>query len=423
MKIRNLLHKIQNSHFGILMFCIYYFTLWLDLSTISHGFPKATVLIKLIRYLCYLYFVFILVVKLKKIDISEYLNKIKSFSVKQWVLFILSAVLVISIIINFVLTKNKEMIFLLLALCYAACFEFDSIIDAVTNMQFIVMILFISLCSFNLMFDYVNFRSDGTARHALGFGYPTYLAQLLLFYILQRAYTRKFNLNFEELGIYQLLVLFGYFITNSRTEFIVSELIIICLLFKKFGLTNKYKKLINKAKQLFVYIFPLYPIGSIMGVNLFGYVFNHSNSSNIFYRIFIKLNNVLSNRLYQTFYDFKRFGYSLFGSNIDLVGYSLDNAKKYSVIRSNFIDNEYMRILFQNGGIIFIAFFAIAAIVIWYLYKNKKDGLLFISFIITTFSLLNPRITSITFSIFCFMIIPVLNELLFKQQPGGNSDE
>lgn len=145
------------------------------------------------------------------------------------------------------------------------------------------------------------------------------------------------------------------------------------------------------------------------------------NVNSIVFKIAHKLNHVFSNRLYQTFYDFKRYGFSLFGSNIDLVGYSLTKGNEDAIIRSNFIDNEYMRILFENGWIFFIAFFIIASIVIWYLYKNKKDGLLFISFVITTFSLLNPRIISITLSIFCFMIIPVLNDLLFNQ--GGHLDE
>ena len=421
MKEKGLLHKIQTSNFGMLMFGLYYFTLWLDLSTVSHSFPKAVVLIKLLRYLCYLYFIFIIFSRLIKLDIGEYINKIKSFNSKQWVLFVLSLVAVISIVINFVLTKNKTLIFLLLALCYAACFDFDSMVDSVTNMQFLVMVLFITLCSFGILYDYVNMRVDGTARHSLGFGYPTYLAQLVLFYILHASYRCRFKVDFKEIGVYQLLVLFTYFVTNSRTEFLVSELIVFCLVLNKFNFTKKIEKLVDVVKKLFSSLFILYPIGSFAIVNMFGYAFNHANINSFLFKAFSKLNDVLSNRLYQTFYNFKRSGYNLFGSNIDLVGYSLDNAKEYSIIRSNFIDNEYMRLLFENGWIFFISFFIILAAVIWYLYKNKKDGLLFIAFITTTFSLLNPRITSITFSIFCFTIIPVLNDLLFNQ--GGHLNE
>ena len=423
LKEKGILNKIQTSHFGILMFGLYYFTLWLDLSTINHNFPKVVLLIKLLRYICYLYFIFIIFNRIIKLDISEYMNKIKLFNLKQWVLFVLALFAVISIVINFVLTKNKTMIFLLLALCYAACFDFDTIIDSVTNMQFIVMVLFITLCSFGIMFDYVNLRTDGTVRHSLGFGYPTYLAQLVLFYILHASYRRDFKVDFKEIGISQLLVLFVYFVTNSRTEFLVSELIVLCLILNRFGIANKIGMIINVIKRLFASLFILYPIGSFVIVNTFGYVFNYVNVNNLLFKVFSKLNSVLSNRLYQTFYNFKRSGYSLFGSNIDLVGYSLDNANEYSIVRSNFIDNEYMRILFENGWILFISFFIILAVVIWYLYKNKKDGLLFIAFITTTFSLLNPRITSITFSIFCFVIIPVLHDLLFNKESGGHLDE
>ena len=134
MKEKGLLHKIQTSNFGMLMFGLYYFTLWLDLSTVSHSFPKAVVLIKLLRYLCYLYFIFIIFSRLMKLDIGEYINKIKSFNSRQWVLFGLSLVAVISIVINFVLTKNKTLIFLLLTLCYAACFDFAHLVYCMTTL-------------------------------------------------------------------------------------------------------------------------------------------------------------------------------------------------------------------------------------------------------------------------------------------------
>ena len=278
-----------------------------------------------------------------------------------------------------------------------------------------------TLSSLGLMHDYVNNRADGTMRHSLGFGYPTYLSQFVMFLILYYSYKKNFKISPEKLGLYQLLIVFVYFLTDSRTELLVSELILICIFMNSVDILGKFKNIIEFFKKAFAICFPLYPIGSFVLVMLYGLIFNTMNVNSIVFKIAHKLNHVFSNRLYQTFYDFKRYGFSLFGSNIDLVGYSLTKGNEDAIIRSNFIDNEYMRILFENGWIFFIAFFTIAAIVIWYLYKNKKDGLLFISFVITTFSLLNPRIISITLSIFCFMIIPVLNDLLFNQ--GGHLNE
>ena len=422
-KLKTFIQKIETPQCGLFVLSIYYFTLLLDMTTLSYNFAKSAVICKLIRYICYVYFLLVIFKKVKSINFKDYINSIKNFNKKQWAIAIIVLVALFGIVGNLLLTRNKALVFLLLTLIYASCFDFHDVVNTIFSTQFVSLIIIVTLSALGLMHDYINTRVDGTIRHSLGFGYPTYLSQFIMFLVLYYSYKKDFKISAEKLGIYQILILFVFFLTNSRTEFLVSELVLICIFLNSVDILSKFKKQVDFLKKAFATLFPLYPIGSFVAVMSYGAIFNKVNVNSIIFRIAQKANNVFSNRLYQTFYDFKRCGFSLFGSNIDLVGYSLTKGNEDAVIRSNFIDNEYMRILFENGWIFFVAFFAIAAIVIWYLYKNKKDGLLFVSFVITTFSLLNPRITSITFSIFCFMIIPVLNELLFKQQPGGNSDE
>ena len=420
-KIKTFIQKIVTPQMGLAVLSIYYFTLLLDMTTLSYSFAKAATLCKLLRYICYVYLLIMICKKLNSLDLNEYKEKIKKFNNKQYFIAGVVIVALVSIVANLVLTRNKALFFLLFTLIYASCFEFNDIVNTLFSTQFISLILIVTLSSLGLMHDYVNNRVDGTMRHSLGFGYPTYLSQFVMFLILYYSYKKDFKISPEKLGLYQLLIVFVYFLTDSRTELLVSECILICIFMKSTGILGRFKNIVEFFKKAFTVCFPLYPIGSFVIVMLYGLIFNTMNVNGIVFKIAQKLNNIFSNRLYQTFYDFKRYGFSLFGSNIDLVGYSLTKGNEDAIIRSNFIDNEYMRILFENGWIFFIAFFTIAAIVIWYLYKNKKDGLLFISFVITTFSLLNPRIISITLSIFCFMIIPVLHDLLFNQ--GGHLDE
>ena len=420
-KLKTLIQKIVTPQMGLVVLSIYYFTLLLDMTTLSYSFAKAATLCKLLRYICYVYFLIMICKKFKTLDLNEYKEKIKNFDKKQYFIAGVVIVALISIVANLVLTRNKALVFLLFTLIYASCFEFDDIVNTLFSTQFISLILIVTLSSLGLMHDYVNNRADGTMRHSLGFGYPTYLSQFVMFLILYYSYKKDFKISPEKLGLYQLLIVFVYFLTDSRTELLVSECILICIFMKSTGILGRFKNIVAFFKKAFAVCFPLYPIGSFVIVMLYGLVFNTMNVNGIVFKIAQKLNNVFSNRLYQTFYDFKRYRFSLFGSNIDLVGYSLTKGNEDAIIRSNFIDNEYMRILFENGWIFFIAFFIIASIVVWYLYKNKKDGLLFVSFVITTFSLLNPRIISITLSIFCFIIIPVLHDLLFNQ--GGHLDE
>ena len=420
-KVKTFIQKLTTTQMGLVVLAIYYFTLFLDITTLSYSFSKAATLCKLLRYVCYVYFLFEIYKKLRTLDLKSYINKIKNFDKKQYFVAGVVILALFSIVMNLLLTKNKAWVFLLFTLIYASCFDFEDVLNTIFSAQFISLILITTLSSFGLMHDYVNMRADGTMRHSLGFGYPTYLSQFLLFMILYYSYKKNFKISPEKLGLYQLLIVFSYFLTDSRTEMLISECILIGIFMNSVGILDKFKNVVEFFKKAYATCFPLFPIGSYILVMLYGFIFNTMNVNGIIFKIAQKFNHVFSNRLYQTFYDFKRYGLSLFGSNIDLVGYFLTKENEGTIIRSNFIDNEYMRILFENGWIFFIAFFAIISIVIWHLYKTKKDGLLFISFVITTSSLINPRLFTITVSVISFMIIPVLHDLLFNQ--GGHLDE
>ncbi len=420
-KVKTFIQKLTTTQMGLVVLAIYYFTLFLDITTLSYSFSKAATLCKLLRYVCYVYFLLVIYKKLRTLDLKSYINKIKNFDKKQYFVVGVVILALFSIVMNLLLTKNKAWVFLLFTLIYASCFDFEDVLNTIFSAQFISLILITTLSSFGLMHDYVNMRADGTMRHSLGFGYPTYLSQFLLFMILYYSYKKNFKISPEKLGLYQLLIVFSYFLTDSRTEMLISECILIGIFMNSVGILDKFKNVVEFFKKAYATCFPLFPIGSYILVMLYGFIFNTMNVNSIIFKIAQKFNHIFSNRLYQTFYDFKRYGLSLFGSNIDLVGYFLTKENEGTIIRSNFIDNEYMRILFENGWIFFIAFFAIISIVIWHLYKTKKDGLLFISFVITTSSLINPRLFTITVSVISFMIIPVLNDLLFNQ--GGHLDE
>ena len=420
-KVKTFIQKLTTTQMGLVVLAIYYFTLFLDITTLSYSFSKAATLCKLLRYVCYVYFLFVIYKKLRTLDLKSYINKIKNFDKKQYFVAGVVILALFSIVMNLLLTKNKAWVFLLFTLIYASCFDFEDVLNTIFSAQFISLILITTLSSFGLMHDYVNMRADGTMRHSLGFGYPTYLSQFLLFMILYYSYKKNFKISPEKLGLYQLLIVFSYFLTDSRTEMLISECILIGIFMNSVGILDKFKNVVEFFKKAYATCFPLFPIGSYILVMLYGFIFNTMNVNSIIFKIAQKFNHIFSNRLYQTFYDFKRYGLSLFGSNIDLVGYFLTKENEGSIIRSNFIDNEYMRILFENGWIFFIAFFAIISIVICHLYKTKKDGLLFVSFVITTSSLINPRLFTITVSVISFMIIPVLHDLLFNQ--GGHLDE
>ena len=284
-------------------------------------------------------FLFVIYKKLRTLDLKSYINKIKNFDKKQYFVVGVVILALFSIVMN-----------LLFTLIYASCFDFEDVLNTIFSAQFISLILITTLSSFGLMHDYVNMRADGTMRHSLGFGYPTYLSQFLLFMILYYSYKKNFKISPEKLGLYQLLIVFSYFLTDSRTEMLISECILIGIFMNSVGILDKFKNVVEFFKKAYATCFPLFPIGSYILVMLYGFIFNTMNVNSIIFKIAQKFNHIFSNRLYQTFYDFKRYGLSLFGSNIDLVGYFLTKENEGTIIRSNFIDNEYMRSYLKMDG-------------------------------------------------------------------------
>ena len=216
-KVKTFIQKLTTTQMGLVVLAIYYFTLFLDITTLSYSFSKAATLCKLLRYVCYVYFLFVIYKKLRTLDLKSYINKIKNFDKKQYFVAGVVILALFSIVMNLLLTKNKAWVFLLFTLIYASCFDFEDVLNTIFSAQFISLILITTLSSFGLMHDYVNMRADGTMRHSLGFGYPTYLSQFLLFMILYYSYKKNFKISPEKLGLYQLLIVFSYFLTDSRT--------------------------------------------------------------------------------------------------------------------------------------------------------------------------------------------------------------
>lgn len=136
-KIKTFIQKIVTPQMGLAVLSIYYFTLLLDMTTLSYSFAKAATLCKLLRYVCYVYFLFVICRKLRTLDLKNYINKIKNFDKKQC--FVAGVVLLalFSIVMNLLLTKNKAWVFLLFTLIYASCFDFEDVLNTIFSAQFI----------------------------------------------------------------------------------------------------------------------------------------------------------------------------------------------------------------------------------------------------------------------------------------------
>jgi len=408
----------SNLKISLLMFSVFYVSRLIEITTIGIDFHIINIFSKLIRYLCYLYFILAICFRVKNVRFKSINKYIQSMNKKQVALLTVIILTILSIVINMLLTSDRTLFMLIIVLCYMSIYSIDYIIDVEAALQYFSMLFVVTLCSLGLISNYIIFRPDGGVRYSVGFTYPTNLSQIIMFILLYWGYKKKFILEFKEISLIQIFIVFMYILTDSRTEFIVCEFIILVVLSKKIGIVKKLNKLICLCEKLFVHLFLLIPLGTLGIVFGYGYAFENLESTNAILVGFNKLNDLLSYRVYQTWYNFKFYGTSLFGSNVDLIGNGIQSTRKFANIRSNFIDNEYMNILFSRGIIVFIMIMILITITLLYLYKTKNHNLLFISFIILMFGIMNPRIIDILYSVFMFIVVYAIKEILI----GGKKD-
>lgn len=304
-----MIKKLKDIIFNnfLLIFCIYYFTIFLDATSLEIDYPVIELISKIIRYAMYLLFFIrlIFVLPYYKEDIKEKKWKQKTLLVK--ITYVILFILVISLILNFIITKNKRMIFLILVLLSSYKTDYKKIIKVTMNLQIILTSILVLLSILGITQNYIVPRGN-ISRYSFGFLYTTNLAQMIAFSSILYLYINGSNIKYRELFIIQIMNVFTYFITDSRTEFIMLEFIVLIMFIWKFiQNTNKgniVKKLQKLYSSIFTKTFILYPILSFIIVMCYpnGGIWNNVNSA-------------LSNRLKQTYDNIATYGVQSFGDN------------------------------------------------------------------------------------------------------------
>ena len=203
------------------MYGVYYISYLMDTTTLGIDYSLLDKLSQLARYICYSYFIVAICMRIKKIGVKNLLTRVQSFNKKQKLIVLLSALAILSTAANFILTRDKTMMILVIVLIYMSVYSIDHIISMEVALQFLSLIVIVTLCSLNLTTNFINYRSDGGVRYSLGYSYPTNLSQIVMFIMLYGGYRNKFKFSLKEIGIAQIVTVFMYFITDSRTEFLV----------------------------------------------------------------------------------------------------------------------------------------------------------------------------------------------------------
>ena len=382
----------------IAFFVIYFFTLFVDTTSLIVDYPVLEKMSKIIRYLVYIPMAMRLVFLLpeyKKLFTKK--NKKDKSKLLEFA-FIIFVIMVIGLIISAITTTNRRNLFVIFILLSAYKTDYKKIIKATMIMQIILTSCTVLMSVMGVTRDYIVARGS-IRRHSLGFSYPTNLSQMLMFACTLYIYSVGKNVKYSELFAMQFANALVYYVTNTRAEFLLLELIIIATGISKLFRGEKGEAFILKVKKGYSYFFsrtfPIYPIISF--IICLSYKWEG---------IWVKLNYYLSNRLKQTVLVVYEHGIKLFGEKIEFLGLGLKEKLAYGNYSSNFVDNEYIQLMLSEGLVFITCFIILLSILLIMLYKKGKYGEVILCSVYLLFGLINPRIVNLLYCPILFMVIP-----------------
>lgn len=185
--------------------------------------------------------------------------------------------------------------------------------------------------------DFIVLRDVDGMRHSLGYTFTTFAANYFFHFVLLYIYGRKQQIMISELFMLAVINYYLYAKTDTKSAYFLTTL----TLFVAFiGIMFKPKDwLKHNIRQVAKWSVVWGSIGSIGIVYIYRYMWYNG--------ALIRLNNMLSGRLYYGKIGLERYGLSLFGQSVEWIAYGQD--QPYF-----FIDGSFLNISIQYGFLLLL---------------------------------------------------------------------
>lgn len=388
--MNKLFNKIEKLYYVV--FVVFLITSLLDIVSIASN-PIFSMILKCIRYLCYLYFGFIFIKNIKKVTYVEII------------------ILLLSLVVGY-FSGNKFLVITMLVITSVKNYDLKKIF----KLSFFTMLLFFTtiviLSQIRIIPDWI-FERDDIIRHSLGFIYPTDCFSLFLVIVLLyfAAYDKEYSAWF--ILFFEILNIILYIYTNGRLSFYLINLTLIIMLVLKITKVRNLVSLIIKTKVVKGILFLLpFIFFSVFMVVVSGY------SKELDYAD--KVDDVLSGRVRLTSEAFENHKVTVFGEKIEWYGWggygynnTLTNNVKYEY---NFVDSSYPRILLDYGIVLSIIVFLAYSFILLYYIKNNNVVMVFVFLIVLLWSLIESSIMNIPRNLFILAFSILLDRFyVFKK--------
>lgn len=367
--MNKLFNKIEKLYYAL--FIVFLITSLLDIVSITSN-PIFSMILKCIRYLCYLYFGFIFIKNIKKITFVEVF------------------LLLISLIVGYI-SGNKFLVISIFIIMSVRHYD----LKKVFKLSFFTMLMFFAvvtiLSQIKIIPDWI-FERQSVVRHSLGFIYPTdcfsfFLVIVLLYFV---AYDKEYSIWFMLL--FELLNIILYIYTDGRLSFYLINLVLIIMLLLKSNKIYSIFQNIFKFRliKIIVCLIPfIFFTGFMIVVSSYGKELDYAD----------KVDSVLSGRVRLTYEAFKEHNVTIFGEKIDWYGFggygynnTLTNDAKYEY---NFVDSSYPRVLLDYGIVFAVIIFVGYSFILLHYMNNNNIVMVFVFIIVLVWSLIESSIIGI----------------------------
>lgn len=238
--------------------------------------------------------------------------------------FIIECLLLLLAGISYIFSGNAMIVeWLLFIFVSEDILEKEKMLKYTCIVKMLILIVAVVLYFAGITESVVYYR-DGKERRTLGFASPNTLGIIIFSIMVDYIYLRRNKINWRDyLGIVLIGLLIMKF-TNSRSIFISSSLLVLMIIFYK--LTER-----KNIKFKIDYLMPILTIASFICMLL--YIQNNP--------IIIKINEIISNRIYIASEYYKTYSIKFWGNKI----------KKYEywIGYDQTIDNVYLNLIIIHG--------------------------------------------------------------------------
>lgn len=298
---------------------------------------------------------------------------------------ILSGVILFAFIMPALLTEYRFLWWVGFLIVGAKDVDFDKILKVYLTIGITIMVAAFAASQMGWIENLVYVIEGRGERNSFGIIYPTDFAAHVFYLVAGVACLFEDKIKVWKLIPIVGLATFVYAKCNARTSFLCMLLVVAALLFIRFlknilKENNRIYYIVNSAMLIFA--------GLFLGL---AHTFNELDTWSV------KINNILSYRLYYSDRAIEKYEYKLFGQNIEQNGWGKGFDIYYEYF---FLDDSYIRIALMYGVVLLLVVLVIFYICGVRAIKTKRIVVVFMIAIVALHSFMEHHLLEIAYNPF-----------------------